>query len=323
MSPRSRPWVTVYLLVALLLDATIVSGVAARYQSLRRSARPTIGSAGAHADPALPRLGDLTIGGRAGTDAVGLTVRPGLPGRNVLLVYVEPLGGDAGRLSVGLSVDGRPLPVRTCSPWCRRSEATLSGAASIRVHVSGKGGGTARFQIPSLPAPDGLALFNLLEQRMHSLRTYQQQEAFDNGSSIVRSTYGFESPDRLRVTEPNGFAVVWIGSTRYQRQGRGRGWIEQPGQAMSTLPSFIWDYIPDQRFDFRVIGKEGLNTGSGALLSFYGPEGGSAPYWFTLWVDRTGIVRRAEMVSAGHFMTETFNRFNASLTITPPRGAIG
>jgi len=103
--------VTVHLLMALLLDATIVSGVAARYQSLRRSARPTIESAGAHADHALPLLGDLTIGGRAGTDAVGLTVRPGLPGRNVLLVYVEPLGGDAGRLSVGLSVDGRPLPV--------------------------------------------------------------------------------------------------------------------------------------------------------------------------------------------------------------------
>jgi hypothetical protein len=72
-----------------------------------------------------------------------------------------------------------------------------------------------------------------------------------------------------------------------------------------------------------LIGTERLDTGSGKLLSFYGQEGGSAPYWFTLWVAPTGIVRRAEMVSAGHFMTETFNRFNAPLIVTPPRGATG
>jgi hypothetical protein len=92
--------VTVYLLVALLLDATIVSDVATRYQSLRRTAGSTIESAGARADPALPRPGDLTLGARVGNDAVGLTVRPGLPGRNVLLLYVDPLQGDAGRLAV-------------------------------------------------------------------------------------------------------------------------------------------------------------------------------------------------------------------------------
>jgi len=53
------------------------------------------------------------------------------------------------------------------------------------------------------------------------------------------------------------------------------------------------------------------------ILVFYGPSG-AAPFWFRLWVDATGLVRRAEMRANGHFMDQRFDDFDAPLTITAP-----
>src|SRR5207245_9286150 len=55
--------------------------------------------------PGLPQVGDLTLGGRAGTTLVGLTLSPGEPGRNDVLLYVLPLlGGRAVRVALSMEV---------------------------------------------------------------------------------------------------------------------------------------------------------------------------------------------------------------------------
>jgi len=59
-------------------------------------------------DPGLPQVGDLTLGARAGTTLVGLTLSPGEPGSNELFVYVLPLDGERD-VPVALSVDEQPL----------------------------------------------------------------------------------------------------------------------------------------------------------------------------------------------------------------------
>jgi len=178
-------------------------------------------------------------------------------------------------------------------------------------------GGTARFEVPRLPAPAGAALFRQLQQRMDGLRTYRVREVFDTGLSTIRSTYEFQAPDRLRVSEPSGFKLVWIGRTRYQQQGEGSGWLVQPGGTRYSVPSFIWGYVPDRRFAFRVVGHAEVDGRTTRILSFYGPES-SASYWFRLWVDPRGLVRRAEMRAGGHFMDQTFDRFDAPMQVKAP-----
>src|SRR5205807_322056 len=46
-------------------------------------------------NPALPLPGDVTFGSGAGEVLVGLSLRPGTPGRNDILVYLQPPDGEA------------------------------------------------------------------------------------------------------------------------------------------------------------------------------------------------------------------------------------
>jgi hypothetical protein len=47
----------------------------------------------------LPSAGDLSIASSAGDVLVGLTLRPGRPGRNTAWLYVLPIGGEPGATS--------------------------------------------------------------------------------------------------------------------------------------------------------------------------------------------------------------------------------
>ncbi|MGH2764833.1 MAG: hypothetical protein ACRDKA_02805, partial [Actinomycetota bacterium] len=73
---------------------------------------------------ALPREGDLTMGGKAGEVLLGLTLRPGQPGPNRVLVYVLPLEGEeeAEGIPVTLSAGEQSVRATECGPTCRRAE---------------------------------------------------------------------------------------------------------------------------------------------------------------------------------------------------------
>ncbi len=272
-------------------------------------------------DPAWPRPGDLTMGAHAGSVLVGLTLRPGRPGRNDVLVELLGLGpASTWPSSTSVRIDGHDLPVEGCGLECRRTAATLSGGEEIAVALAGRGGGVATFHVPALPAPDGRPLFERLQAVMHDLHTYRLHQVLDSGSSALRSTYTFQAPDRLWVRDPSGFQIVWIGRTRYQQQRRGSGWIVQPGGTKYSVPSFIWDYVPSQLLDFRVVGEDRLDGRPTRILSFFGPEL-TAPIWFRLWVGSDGIVLRAQMRAQGHFMDQRYYGFNAPAQIEPPVGA--
>ena len=83
------------------------------------------------------------------------------------------------------------------------------------------------------------------------------------------------------------------------------------------VSTFVWDYVPDRVVDPRIVGDGHIDGVDTTVLSFYGPLG-SAAYWFRLWVDPTGLVRRAEMRAQGHFMNQRYFDFDAPITIEPP-----
>jgi hypothetical protein len=314
---------TAVALAALLVAHPLPPARLARAEAQARQLAP---------DPALPRPGDLTMGGHVGPVLVGLTIRPGTPGRNDLLIYLLPPEGElaAATIPVAVAVDGHAVPLERCGPSCRRSTAALAPRARVDVALAatgagagaGQGAGVASFRLPLLPAPDGGALLARTQRRMHHLSTLRYTEVLSSGlgGSPLRSSYQQQAPDRLRVQTSTGSQSVWVGKTYYLQRHPGEGWIAQPGGTPYTVPSFVWDDLPTQLLDPRIVGTTRVDGVAATILAFYGPTG-SSPIWFRLWVDPNGLVRRAEMRAPGHFMDQHYGGFDAELAIGPPAQA--
>ena len=105
---------------------------------------------------AFPRQGDLTLAGRAGDTMVGLTIRPGLPGRNHIIAYLAP--DPSGDAAVWLSTGSGRSAATACGQSCRSGTVDLHGGEQVVLRVGGAQGGSARFRLPALPAPEGTAL---------------------------------------------------------------------------------------------------------------------------------------------------------------------
>src|SRR6266540_1099235 len=309
---------------ALALTAVALAALLAAYPMRPARLARAEAQAGRPAPvPAMPRAGDLTLGGHVGPVLFGLTIRPGTPGRNDLLVYLLPAGGElaAARISTAVAVDGHPVQVEACGPSCRRGAAPLAPGAQVQIALAGqaRGAGVVAFRLPLLPAPDGSALLARMQARMHHLTTLGYTEVLSSGfaGAPLRSSYQQQAPDRLRVQTSAGSKTVWVGRTMYLQRHPGEGWIAQPDSAPYTVPSFVWDYLPTRLLDPRIVGAAQVDGVATNILAFFGPSD-SAPIWFRLWVDPDGLVRRAEMRAAGHFMDQRYDHFDAPLAIEAP-----
>ncbi|MGH2653342.1 MAG: copper resistance CopC/CopD family protein [Actinomycetota bacterium] len=266
---------------------------------------------------ALPRKGDLTLGGDAGEVLVGLTIRPGEPGANDLLLYVLPLEGEeaAAGLRVGVSAGGPVAETEACGLTCRRAQLSLRGGERVEVQVGGKAGGTAIFDVPPLPPTDGTALYERMQERMHALRTYRLEESLSSGRAVVRADYAFQAPDRMRIRVDSGSERVIVGDREWRREGPGGRW--RADQAISPeVPKFIWDFGGDP-VGLRILGQENMDGIATTVLAFFGGSG-NTPIWYRLWVDSEGLVRRAEMRAQGHFMDHRYFDFDAPFQVQPP-----
>jgi copper transport protein len=275
----------------------------------------------AAAGSALPRQGDLTLGGHAGQVLVGLTIRPDEPGPDEVLVYLLPLGGEGAAASLvsRLVADGREVPLQECGPTCRSAHATVHGGERIQVQVVGKQGGTASFLLPSLPSPDGAAILQTMMRRMHALTSYRQDETLSSGLAVVDSTYAFVAPNEMtqEVTESGTRSqVVWVGRTRYLKPSSTAQWQVEKGGPSPTVPSFVWDFFRPF-LDARVVGSARVDGVDTTIVAFFGDSGG-LPLWFKLWIDARGLVHRAQMRAQGHFMDHRYYDFDAPIRIAPP-----
>lgn len=267
---------------------------------------------------ALPREGDLTMGGEAGEVLIGLTVRPGQPGRNEVLVYVLPLEGEgeSAGIPVGVSSGGRFTPATECGPTCRKAEVALQGGERLLVRVGGRSGGEDRFELPELPADDASVLYARMQERMHELDTYRVEETLSSGQAVVRARYAFQAPDRMRISIDSGSDRVIVGNREWSRERTGESWEEEPG-IKRKVPRFIWD-VSGRPVAPRILGRGQAGGAPATVISFFG-QSGSSPIWYRLWMDSQGLVRRAEMRAPGHFMDHRYFAFDAPFEIVPPK----
>jgi hypothetical protein len=210
----------------------------------------------------------------------------------------------------------------SCGVTCRRADLDLQGGEALFIDVGTEVGGTASFDLPVLPTPDGATVFERAQTRMHELQSYRLEEVLSAGlGASSHSIYAFVSPDSFtsqaiqegEVTTE----VVNIGGTRYLRRSPDAPWEKQTGGPSPDVPSLIWDYFLPPVAP-RVIGAERVDGIRTEVVAFAGT--GSLPIWFRLWVDDEGLVRRAEMRAQGHFMDHRYFDFDAPIDIEPPPG---
>ena len=311
----------------LTFVASLLAVVSFAYASSAQTASPASGIAtsavasATAASPALPRPGDVTLGQNAGNVLIGLTVRPGEPGLNTLLVYVLPLGGPAAAadVPVSLRVAAQSVALDTCSRTCRAANVNLLGGEHIDVLAGGASGGTASFDLPGLPAQDGAALLQQVQQRMHQLHTYRADETLGPATPPLQASYLFEAPDRMQLTPAGGEATVWIGPTRYTRPLGSDVWQAEDFGSSLPVPSFVWD-IPDAGGSYvgaHLVGSETVDGVQTQVLTFF-LDLPQTPVWFRLSADADGLVHRASMRAQGHFMDHRYSEFDAPVSIDPP-----
>ena len=279
-------------------------------------ARLQVATAFRQASAALPRAGDLTVGLAAGDVVLGLSLRPAQPGPNQVWITVLPVEGQlsAGRLPVVMTAGGRPVELQLCGPGCRTGTTSLRGREALDLHVGGSAGGSARFVLPRLPAPDARDEVQALQARMSALHALRVDETLRPAASPVVARYAFEAPDRMSLDVSTGGQTIFVGPVRYSRNGQSAPWMKE-GTSPLRAPAFPWDSEPV--IAPRLIGTDEADGVPVQVVSFFAGTA-ETPVWMKLWVDGDGLVRRVEMRAQAHIMDDTDYDFDAPIGITAP-----
>lgn len=318
---RRRPMLRTEAMLAVLVVAA--AAALAAYPVIPRQAR----EAGTRHDDApvqarvspYPHSGDLTLGGRAGDTLVGLSLRPGTPGRNEVVAYLapEPAAGTGIRLAVG----GATTTLAACGASCATATVDVRGGQRITVSVGGAKGGTAVFTLPALPAPDAAVLLRRATARMERLDRYRVDEVL----SGIRCSYVYARPHRMWLRlwlDGVPQDTVWLDTAMYRRRTPTAPWSPPEKSGPVPVPYFGWQ--PFRPFvDPTVVGRGLVDGVPVTQVSFFGGHGADPePVWFTLWIDTAGDrVLRSMMWAPGHFMDDRYYAFDEPAAMPRPPGA--
>ena len=249
----------------------------------------------------------------------GVTIRPGLPGRNHIIAYLAP--DPSGDAAVWLSTGSGRLAFTACGQSCRSGTVDLHGAEQVVLRVGGAQGGSARFRLPALPAAEGTALVQRATRTMAALQRYRVDELF----SGIHSSYTFPRPHQMWLRtwfsgKPRD--TLWLGSSVYKRSDPSGDWSAPSPTDPVPVPDPAWQpFAP-----FVDASTVGTATVAGAPVSLGGPSSvvtgdDPEPIWFTLWVDRrTDRVLRSQMWAPNHFMDDRDHAFDQPVHIPRPHG---
>lgn len=307
--PRAEAVVAGFVIVFAALLAAFPLPPARVAEAEAAAQRPSISG--------LPKPEDLTLGAYAGEVLLGITLRPGEPGRNEILLYLLPIEGEdeAGEVAVSAELDGKELKLERCGPTCRKASPTLRGGEQISLELGGTKRGRAEVAIPSLPAPDATSVLQKMDARMRSLKTLRIEETLRPAKAPVSALYSLQAPDRLRMEVSSGFENVRIGEASYQRESQAAQWKVEQGAPAIGVPFFIWGSPPFA--SAWALGSESVDGMELTVVGFFEDRGG-LPIWFKQWIDPDGLVREAEMRAQGHFMDHRYFDFDAPFVIDPP-----
>ena len=297
----------------------VIVGAAALLASFPVPARVTAGREVPITATGLPSRDDVTLGAQAGQALVGLTVDPAVPGLNTLTLYISSVDGPVGAGVPGVTalLDGRNVPLGTCGDTCRTGRVDLIGRHSISVRVAGSLGGTATFQLPSLPARDGSALLTAARARMGGVHRVTLHETLTGGAgTTIITDYVEVAPDALEWAQPDGSTTIVVGALRYARSQPGGPWTVETGNPTVSEPAFSWGLFSSD-IGAHVLGSAMVGAVQTTVVGFF--AGSTAtPVWFRFYIDAHDLVQRADMSAPGHFMTQTFANFDAPLRIIKP-----
>ena len=300
-----------------VLAVVVVAAAAAlaAFPVVPKEASEAAPAAAPTAPPAFPAAGDLTLGGRAGSVMVGLTVSPGRPGANQAKIYLASPATASAQAQV--RVAGRWTSMTRCGPVCRTAPVRLRGHDTLLVRVSGAKGGTAQFALPALPAQDGTDLVRAALTRMDALSTYRVSENL----SGIRSSYTYAVPHQMLVRTRWGAGpqdTLWRGRAVYRRDPPGP-WKRRANGVLAPVPYFAWNPFRPLG-NVRVIGHGRVGGHRVTLVSVFGGHGTDPePVWFTLYVDATrGQVLESRMWAPNHFMKDRYYGFDRPVRIPDP-----
>jgi copper transport protein len=319
----SRARVHVRSEAALALVVVAAAAALAAFPVVPKEAREAAAEAATPApviarSSAFPAAGDLTLGGRAGSVMVALTLDPGRPGRNVVHIYLaDPAtGASTARIRAGSGWQD----LTSCGVRCRTGTVVVRAHGRVSVAVSGSRAGTARFQLPALPAPGGSALMRRAVRRMDELSTYRVAENL----SGFRTSYTYARPHRMYARTWFGEGPVdtlWLDRTVYRRTAPSGLWKLRSKGVLAPVPYFVWHpFLPFQ--DVHVLGRTTLAGTRVRVLSLFAGHGPDPePVWFTMYVDPvTGLVVRSQMWAPNHFMRDRYYAINRPVSLPSPEG---
>jgi copper transport protein len=283
------------------------------------------------ATPALASAA-LRYQGLAGSVRFSLTVAPSQPGPNQLEVLV---GGEPPRAAgesrvfarlVKLDEDVTPITASMAAmgPDRYTAQVTLpAGWWHVEVVLRRRGAldATTSFPLrlgqgaPAATDPSAQRLLEGAQRAMRGIRGWREQEQITDGlGSVIMADADIVPPDRLRIRTSTGAEAVFIGATRYVREGVA-DW-RQERLARAVAAEGVLQYF--RGAGSVVAGRQAPCDGETCRVVLWeGPDRGAA---FATWIgETTHRIHAIQMVAPQHYMSGRVYDFNAAIRIDAPR----
>jgi hypothetical protein len=314
--------VTVAVLVLHGLEpitATATSSPAATATASTTTTAPVATTSGFPAPPS----GAIVLGARAGADALGLAITPGVAGVGLqasVVGYPKGVSGGIPGLHVHFDVTsqtgksvttGEALP---CGAGCYRTDALVPHPVKVTVVLGGHSPSQVAFALPaSWPPPPAEAKVVRAGQVWRALKTLVFRDVLSAGGPVTLDTlWKVVAPNRVAYTVKGGGSSVIVGDRRWDKPEGGSTWQESL-QSPVQQPQPFWVSATDAR----LLGTVLVRGRPAWKISFFDP---GTPGWFTILVDKSTMhTLDIQMTAIAHFMHDTYGPFNTPMSITPPK----
>jgi copper transport protein len=280
--------VTVSVLVLLRPGRNVAAQPLQQVQATQLSPRP----------PA-PPPGAFVLAKEVGPLGVAIAVEP----QRITAVVLSPAGGGLNGLDVRL--DGQTTT--SCGQGCYR--AVLTVGRTVRVDIARFGlARQTSFVLPRFPRPAADLVRRLRRRYRASTSVRYVERLRSDETHAITAHWLLEKPDRVEYSIPGGAQGLVVGSRRWDRTTPRATWHES---AQSALPQ------PATQWNHSTNGYVIADNGATKTVSFADP---TIPAYFTVRLDaKTLLPRVLQMTAPAHFMTDSYETFNAPRAIFPPR----
>src|SRR5207245_1468370 len=136
---------------------------------------------------------------------------------------------------------------------------------------------------------------------------------FGGRPAISRGVY--QPGHALRLIGENGFGLITIGNTTWQRRATGQQWqrLSKPQR-----PNPFGNYAQQGAPNVRQIETDRRGGRRVVILAYWVP---GQQYWYRIWIEAARqLIVQDQIITPGHYLTDRFFAFNQAVTIRPPTG---